>query len=114
MMVPPTTAPGTESSPPRMTTGNTSSPNALIAPETPMRFATSAPPKTALTPASAHASANVRRTLMPYAIARARVEQPERDQCDRDDAEGPQAVHGDCGAEQLHRAGGDEVRERPR
>ena len=34
-----------------------------------MRFATSTPPKTALTPASAQASAKMRRTLMPCASA---------------------------------------------
>jgi hypothetical protein len=69
MSAPPTTAPGTESRPPTITTGNTSNPMLLTSPETPMRLATSTPPTTALTPASAQASANVRRTLIPIVSA---------------------------------------------
>ena len=62
---PPTIVPGTESSPPRITTGNTINPKFARFWLTSVMSARSTPPSSALTAASAQASAKIRRTEMP-------------------------------------------------
>src|SRR5713101_2898165 len=68
-MRPPTTAPGMESSPPRITTGKTLKPTRERFTSTPMMFPQMMPPRADTMPVIAHASPKYFSTLMPIAMA---------------------------------------------
>src|SRR6185436_9081069 len=84
-MRPPTIAPGMESRPPRMTTGNTLKPTRARFTSTPMMFPQMMPPSAETMPVIAHARPKYRSTLMPMAMATcwlsatARMAMPLRD-----------------------------------
>src|SRR6266542_2426126 len=67
-MSPPTTAPGMESSPPRITTGNTLNPTRARFTSTPSRFPHMMPPRADTTPVIAQARPKYRSTSMPMAM----------------------------------------------
>src|SRR4029434_8967269 len=82
---PPMIAPGIESRPPRMTTGNTLKPTSARFTSTPSRLPQRMPPSADTMPVMAHATPKYRSTSMPIAIATcwlsatARIAMPLRD-----------------------------------
>src|SRR5262245_34735812 len=84
-MRPPMIAPGMESSPPRMTTGNTLKPTSARFTSTPSRLPQRMPPSADTMPVMAHATPKYRSTSMPMAMATcwlsatARIAMPLRD-----------------------------------